>query len=245
MRHSWTVPNVLRVAIQGDVKSLNPLLNSNTTDGFIANLMFEPLLSADAKGNPVPILARTVPTPENGGVSRDGLTITYHLRSNVKWTDGQPVTSADVKWSWQAIMNPSNNIVSRHGYDFVKSIDTPNARTVIVHLTQKFSPFVNTFFAMSDQPMPVAPAHVLSRYADFNQVPFDNEPNVSDGPFRFGEWSRGDHITLLRNDGFFMGRPHLSKIEIRIVPDENTTINLMKTHAIDFMFQASPQTYPA
>ena len=245
VRHSWTVPNVLRVAIQGDVKSLNPLLNSNTTDGFIANLMFEPLLSADAKGNPVPILARTVPTPENGGVSRDGLTITYHLRSNVKWTDGQPVTSADVKWSWQAIMNPSNNIVSRHGYDFVKSIDTPNARTVIVHLTQKFSPFVNTFFAMSDQPMPVAPAHVLSRYADFNQVPFDNEPNVSDGPFRFGEWSRGDHITLLRNDGFFMGRPHLSKIEIRIVPDENTTINLMKTHAIDFMFQASPQTYPA
>lgn len=245
VRHSWTVPNVLRVAIQGDVKSLNPLLNSNTTDGFIANLMFEPLLSADAKGNPVPILARTVPTPENGGVSRDGLTITYHLRSNVKWTDGQQVTSADVKWSWQAIMNPSNNIVSRHGYDFVKSIDTPNARTVVVHLTQKFSPFVNTFFAMSDQPMPVAPAHVLSRYADFNQVPFDNEPNVSDGPFRFGEWSRGDHITLLRNDGFFMGRPHLSKIEIRIVPDENTTINLMKTHAIDFMFQASPQTYPA
>jgi peptide/nickel transport system substrate-binding protein len=245
VRHSWTQPNVLRVAVQSDVKSLNPLLNSNTTDGFIANLLFEPLLSADAKGNPVPILASTVPTPENGGVSRDGLTINYHLRPNVKWTDGQTVTSADVKWSWQAIMNPRNNIVSRHGYDFVKSIDTPDAHTIVVHLTQKFSPFVNTFFAMSDQPMPVAPAHVLSQYPDFNQVPFDDEPTVSDGPFRFAEWSRGDHITLLRNDGFFMGKPHLSKIVIKIIPDENTTVNLIKTHAIDFMFQASPETYPA
>ena len=236
---------MLRVAVQSDVKSLNPLLNSNTTDGLIAFLMFEPLLSADAKGNPVPILATAVPAPENGGVSRDGLTVTYHMRRNAKWTDGVPVTSADVKWSWQAIMNPNNNIVSRHGYDYVKSIDTPNPYTVVVHLKQKFSPFVNTFFAMSDQPMPVAPAHVLSRYPDINQLAFNSRPDVGDGPFKFVEWAHNDHITVERNDKFFMGRPRLRRIEIRIVPDENTTVNQMKTHAIDFMFQASPETYPA
>lgn len=236
---------MLRIAVQSDVKSLNPLLNSNTTDGLIAFLMFEPLLSADAKGNPVPILATAVPAPENGGVSRDGLTVTYHMRRNAKWTDGVPVTSADVKWSWQAIMNPNNNIVSRHGYDYVKSIDTPNPYTVVVHLKQKFSPFVNTFFAMSDQPMPVAPAHVLSRYPDINQLAFNSRPDVGDGPFKFVEWAHNDHITVERNDKFFMGRPRLRRIEIRIVPDENTTVNQMKTHAIDFMFQASPETYPA
>jgi peptide/nickel transport system substrate-binding protein len=236
---------VLRIAVQSDVKSLNPLLSSNTTDGLIGFLMFEPLLSADAKGNPVPILATTVPAPENGGVSRDGLTVTYHMRRNAKWTDGVPVTSADVKWSWEAIMNPNNNIVSRHGYDYVKSIDTPNPYTVVVHLKQKFSPFVNTFFAMSDQPMPVAPAHVLSRYPDINQLAFNNRPDVGDGPFKFVEWAHNDHITLERNDKFFMGRPRLRRIVIRIVPDENTTVNQMKTHAIDFMFQASPETYPA
>jgi peptide/nickel transport system substrate-binding protein len=244
-RHSWTEPGVLRVAVQGDVKSLNPLLNSNTTDGFIANLMFEPLLSADRKGNPVPMLSTNVPTLENGGVSRDGLTVTYHLRKSAKWNDGVPVTAGDVKWSWMAIMNPRNNIVSRHGYDYVRSIDTPNDHTAVVHLRQRFSPFVNTFFAMSDQPMPVAPEHVLSKYPDFNQVPFDAAPTVSDGPFQFKEWVRNDHITLVRNDRFFMGRPHLTRIEIKMIPDENTTINLLKTHAIDFMFQASPETYPA
>jgi peptide/nickel transport system substrate-binding protein len=240
-----TRPGILRVAVQQDVKTLNPLLNSNTTDVFIANLMFEPLLSANDKGEPVPMLAADVPTPENGGISKDGMTVTYHLRKDVKWTDGVPVTSKDVKWSWQAIMNPNNNIVSRHGYDDIASIDTPDDYTVVVHLRKKFSPFVNTFFAMSDQPFTVAPAHVLSKYANINQIPFNNEPNVSDGPFRFAEWSRNDHITLVRNDAFFLGKPKLKRIDVKIIPDENTTVNLLKTHAIDYMFQASPNTYPA
>ena len=244
-RHAWTQPNVLRVAVQADLKNLNPLLNSNTTDGFVAFLLFEPLLAADKKGEPVPILATAVPTRANHGISKDDLTITYHLRKGAKWTDGVPVTSKDVKWSWQAIMNPDNNIVSRHGYDYVRSIDTPNDSTVVVHLKTKFAPFVNTFFAMSDQPFPVAPEHVLSKYANMNQIAFDNAPAVSDGPFRFVQWSRGDHITLARNDGFFMGKPALERIQIKIIPDENTSVNELKTHSIDYIFQASPNTYPA
>ncbi|MGA8533568.1 MAG: peptide ABC transporter substrate-binding protein [Candidatus Tumulicola sp.] len=244
-RHAWTQAGVLRVAVQSDVKNLNPLLNSNTTDGFIAFLMFEPLVSADDKGNPVPMLAATVPSVENGGISKDGLTITYHLRKGAKWTDGVAVTSKDVKWSWQAIMNPDNNIVSRHGYDFIRAIDTPDDATVIVRLKTRFAPFVNTFFAMSDQPFPVAPAHVLSKYSNINQIPFNTVPDVSDGPFRFVQWSRGDNVTLARNDGFFMGKPGLSRIEVKIIPDENTSVNLLKTHAIDYIFQSSANTYPA
>jgi peptide/nickel transport system substrate-binding protein len=244
-QHSWTLPGEMRVAIQQDVKSLNPLLNSNTTDGFMAYLMFEPLLSADDKGDPVPILATEVPTAENHGVSTDGLTITYHLRKDVKWTDGVAVTAKDVKWSWQAIMNPNNNIVSRHGYDYVARIDTPDPYTVTVHLKRPFSPFVNTFFAMSDQPFPVAPEHILSKYANMNQIPFDSAPTVSDGPFKFVQWLHGDRIELARNDSFFLGRPKLDKIDIRVVPDENTSVNLLRTHSIDYMFQASPNTYPA
>jgi peptide/nickel transport system substrate-binding protein len=241
--HSWTQPGVLRVAVQADVKNLNPLLTSNTTDVFIDRFMFEPLLSADPKGNPIPMLATAVPTTDNGGISGDGLTITYHLRKDAKWTDGVPVTSKDVKWSWQALMNPNNNVVSRHGYDFVKSVDIPDDFTVVVHLKERFAPFVNTFFAESDQPFPIAPEHVLAKYPNINEVQFSSEPNVSDGPFRFAEWSRNDHITLVRNDGFFMGKPGLDRVEIKIIPDENTTINELRTHSIDFMFQASMQTY--
>ncbi|MHB8433854.1 MAG: peptide ABC transporter substrate-binding protein [Candidatus Tyrphobacter sp.] len=243
-RHAWTVPGDLRIAIQTDLKNLNPLLASNTTDVFVARLMFEPLVSADARGNPIPMLAAQVPTLENGGVSRDGLTITYHLRRDAYWTDGVPVTARDVKWSWQAIINPNNNVVSRHGYDEIRTIDSPDPYTVVVHLKERFSPFVNTFFAESDQPYPIAPAHVLDKYPNINQIPFNSEPTVSDGPFRFGEWSHGDHITLLRNDRFFMGRPGLQRVDLKIVPDENTSVNMLRTHAIDWIYQASIETYP-
>ena len=235
----------LRVAIQQDVKNLNPLLASNTTDGMIDRLMFEPLVSADDKGGTIPMLATAVPTLENKGVSKDGLTVTYHLRKDVKWTDGVGFTSKDVKWSYQAIMNNANNIISRHGYDDITSVDTPDDYTVVVHLKQRFSPFVNTFFADSDQPYVVVPAHILSKYSDINTIPFNANPNVSDGPFKFVRWVHGDHIELAANDNFFMGKPLLKTIYIRIVPNETTTVNMLRTHDVDWMFQSSISNYPA
>jgi ABC-type transport system substrate-binding protein len=152
----------LRIAIEQDVKTLNPTLSATTVDNFVQRLMFEPLISADAHGTPVPILAAGVPSLANGGISRDGLTVVYHLRRSPHWSDGVAVTSADVKFSWSAIMNPNNNAVSRHGYDDVAAIDTPGPYTVVVHLKHPFAPFVNTFFAESDQPYMIVPAHVLA-----------------------------------------------------------------------------------
>jgi peptide/nickel transport system substrate-binding protein len=207
--------------------------------------MFEPLVTADAHGNPVPMLAAEVPTQANDGISRDGLTIVYHLRRDIRWTDGVPVTSKDVKWSWQAIVDPDNNVISRHGYDIVRSIDTPDASTVVVHLKARFAPFVNTFFAESDQPYEIVPTHVLARYPNINQVPFNESPTVSDGPFRFVSWVHGDRIEVRANSTFFGGRPRLDRVIISFVPDENTEINLLRTHAVDFVEQPTINTYLA
>ncbi|HEY1975146.1 MAG TPA: peptide ABC transporter substrate-binding protein [Candidatus Baltobacteraceae bacterium] len=244
-RHNGTQPGVLRVAVVTEPKSLNPLLATDTTDGFIDRLMFEPLVSADPKGDPVPMLASVVPSLTNGGISKDGLTITYHLRRDAKWSDGTPVTSQDVKFSWQAIVNPNDNVISRHGYDNVRSIDTPDADTAVVHLKERFAPFVNTFFAESDQPYNLVPAHVLSKYPNINQLPFNNEPSVNDGPFKFASWAHGDRIVMDNNPNFFKGKPGLNRVIVQFVPDENTAINLLRTHAIDYIFQASINTYPA
>src|ERR1700693_3221998 len=133
-RHSWTKAGGLRVAVSEEPKTLNPLLSATTTEGFITRLMFEPLLSADGRGNPVPMLAAEVPSQSNGGISTDGLTIRYRLRGNSRCTDGAAVPSHDVVWSWRAIRNPNNDVVSRHGYDDVRSIDTPDAHTLVIHL---------------------------------------------------------------------------------------------------------------
>ena len=137
------------------------MLAGTTIEIFIDRLMFEPLLSADARGNTVPMLAAAVPTQANGGISADGLTITYRLRRDAYWSDGVPVTAHDVAWSWQAIENPNNDAVSRHGYDEVRAIDTPDAHTVVVHLKTALFAFREHLFrrersAVRDSPRPRA-----------------------------------------------------------------------------------------
>ena len=244
MRHPWTHAGVLRVAVAEEPKNLNPLLAGTTIEIFIDRFMFEPLLSADARGNTVPMLAAAVPAQGNGGISADGLTITYHLRRDAYWSDGVPVTARDVVWSWRAIENPNNDAVSRHGYDEVRAIDAPDAHTVVVHLKKRFAPFVNTFFAKSDQDYEILPAHVLARYPNVNNVPFNARPSVSDGPFRFVEWRRADRILLDANPRFFGGTPGLKHVEILFVPNEDSGTNLLRTHAIDYLYQPSIQTYP-
>jgi peptide/nickel transport system substrate-binding protein len=238
-----TVPGELRVAIQRAPNTLNPILSANTTEGFLNRLSFDLLLSVDGRTKKVvPILATEVPTEANGGISKDGLTITYHLHEGVKWHDGEPFTSKDVKFTWQAMMNNANNVNARVGYEDVQSVDTPNDTTVAFHLKHKFAPFVNTVFAESDDPVCIIPEHLLAKYPNLNQVPFNQQP-VGTGPFKVASWVRGDHIELVANDDYFRGKPKLRRVFVREIPDENTSLNALRSHDVDWIFEASPQLY--
>jgi len=244
-RHPWTKPGILRIGFQTSPNTLNPILQGNTSESAITRLMFDGLVSVDASGKrDVPILASVVPTVENGGISRDGLTLTYHLRSGVKWHDGVPFSSKDVAFTWRAIMSPNNDVLSQSGYSLVNSVDTPNATTVVFHMKQRFSPAINTLFAESDTPYEILPEHLLGKLHDINSIPFNSNP-IGTGPFKFKDWVRGDHITLVPNDDYFLGKPKLHEIELKFVPDENTEVNLLRTHDIDWQFEASEQLYRA
>jgi peptide/nickel transport system substrate-binding protein len=241
-RHPWTVAHELRIGSQVQPNTLDPLLAANTTEDNVDHLLFDNLVSVDAKGNVIPMLARIVPTLENGGISKDGLTITYHLRPGITWSDGYPLTSKDVAFSWSAIRNPNNNVITQSGYSLVSSVDTPDATTAVFHMKQKYSPAVNTLFAESDNPYEIVPEHVLGKAHDINNVPFNADP-VTSGPFKLKEWVRGDHMTFIPNDHYFLGKPKLEFIIVRFIPDENTEVNALKTHDIDWQFEASPQEY--
>jgi peptide/nickel transport system substrate-binding protein len=241
-RHSWTQAGVLRIAIQAGPNTMNPLLAGNTTEAMLTRLTNDVLVSVDPQGREVPMLAAEVPTLQNGGISKDGLTLTYHLRHNVLWHDGVPFTSHDVKFTWEAIMNSRNNLATRHGYDLVQSADTPDNYTIIFHMKQPFAPAVNTLFGESDSPYTIVPAHILSKYPDINNVPYNSSP-IGTGPFRLVEWARGDHLTFEPNEKYFLGAPKLKRIIAKIIPDENTTVNQLRTHEVDWQFEASPQEY--
>lgn len=228
-RHPWTVPGVLGIGSQVSPNTLDPLLAANTTENMIDRLIFDVLISTDASGRrDVPMLAATVPTLENGGISRDGLTLTYHSR-NVRWSDGVPFTSKDVKFSWSAILNPHNNVISQTGYSLVRSVDTPDPWTVVFHMRKKFSPAIDTLFAESDSPYNVVPEHILGKLTDINNVAFNSAP-VGTGPFLFKEWARGDHLTLVANPHYYLGAPKLKEIIIKFIPDENTELSALRTH---------------
>jgi peptide/nickel transport system substrate-binding protein len=238
-----TIPGELRVAVQREPNSLNPILSAFTIEGFVNRLSFDNLLTIAADGRTVvPDLATEVPTTRNGGISPNGLTITYHLRHGVRWQDGVPFTSKDVKFTWQAMVNPNNNVNTTVGYSDVKSVDTPSDDTVVFHLKKKFAPFVNTIFAESDNPICIIPEHLLGKFPDLNRVPFNQEP-VGTGPFKVARWVHGDHIELVANPDYWRGAPKLKSIVVRMIPDENTEINALRSHDIDFMFEPSPNLY--
>src|SRR5205814_1173994 len=123
----------LRICAWEELTNLNPYLCCILGYDPEVGAILQRLISFDTAGKPFPVLATDVPTAENGGVSKDGQTITYHLRTGVKWADGQPFTSDDVKFSYDYIMKPDNQVSSRAGFDLVDSIQTPDAQTVIVH----------------------------------------------------------------------------------------------------------------
>jgi peptide/nickel transport system substrate-binding protein len=223
-------------------RTLNPILATQTVEAALARLTTDILISSDPHGNLVPKLARDVPTRANDGISADGLTITYHLRPGVRWQDGAPFTSADVKFSYDAIMNPDNDVISRHGYDIVRRVDTPDPLTVVFHLKERFAPFVSVVFGESDSPYAILPRHLLAKYPNLNNVPFNSAP-LGTGPFRFVRWVRGDRIEFVRNEHYFLGAPHIERLTWRLVPDENTEMQLMRTHEADWMYEASVSAY--
>lgn len=225
---------VLRVSLYAEPTSLNPLLPTNTAENFVDSLAFDGLVTVDTHGNDVPDLAAVVPTLANGGISKDGLSVTYHLRHNVKWQDGTPFDSGDVKFSWQAVMNPANNVVERRGYDQVRSVDTPDAYTVVFHLKQPFAPFVDTVFGESDDPFRVIPKHLLAQYPNINQVPYNQQP-IGTGPFKVARWIHGDRIELVANPTYFRGAPKLSQIVVYMVPDGNTSEAQLRSHDTDLV----------
>jgi peptide/nickel transport system substrate-binding protein len=232
----------LRFAAYAEPHSLNPLLASNTSDNFLASLAFDELVTLDDRQREVPDLAVDVPTTQNGGISKDGMTVTYKLRRNVKWQDGAPFTSADVKFSWQAVMNPRNNVSERRGYDQVASVDTPDPYTVVFHLKNPFAPFVGTVFAESDDPYRIVPKHRLDKYPDLNQIPFNSLP-VGTGPFKVTRWLRGDRIEYVANPDYFRGRPKIGRLVVEVITDMNTQAAEMQSHQIDVINDLTASKY--
>ena len=204
-------------------------------------MSFEPFIDLDPTGRPVPELLRTIPTVQNGGVSRDGRTIVYHLRPGVHWSDGVPVSARDVLFSLHAIVDPRNPVASREGYELIDRAEALGPLTVRVHLRRAWAPAVATLFTYGTAPQYVLPEHVLAKQQPLARAPFGAAPSVGDGPFSFVSWRRGERLVYRANPRYWRGRPALEQLEIGIVPDPSTNLTLLQSGAIDFNLVAPAQ----
>ena len=231
-KNSFTIAHTLRIGDVQDITTLNPHIGTATSLGNLSELTMAYLVRYDAHNRPVPELATQVPTQADGGVSKDGLTITWHIRKGVKWSDGQPFDADDVVWSTNAVNNPANNEVGRDGWDLITKIDEPDKYTVIYHLKKPYSPFLPSFFGSAGANPCLLPKHLLAKLPNFNNADYNSKP-VGIGPYRYVKWIRGDHIDLEANPYYWRGQPKIKKIVYRFIPDRNTLLTQLTTGEID------------
>jgi peptide/nickel transport system substrate-binding protein len=181
------------------------------------------LVVVDEKGEFQPVLAAEIPTEENGGLSADKLTVTWKLLPDLKWSDGQPITSDDVKFTWEALSNPTSGALSgTGGIDLISSIDTPDDLTAVVHYSSPWAGYLAQFA------FGIFPRHATGDPGDMSNWEWNRQP-VGAGPFVVTEWASGESITMEPNAYYFQaGKPYLSKLIFRVVPEPAAQIALMK-----------------
>ncbi|HVA33835.1 MAG TPA: peptide ABC transporter substrate-binding protein [Candidatus Baltobacteraceae bacterium] len=236
-RHPWTIPGELRFTEFTDPKNLNPVLNAASPTLDLSMFIYSWTIRYDSKARPVPDALSEIPTVANGDVSKDGLTLKYKLRHNIKWQDGQPLTCNDLKFTWQVVMNPHNNVVTTDGYKDIGSIDCSDPYVAVIHMKKLYAPFLQQLWSVNGN-APILPEHLLAKYNDdkgsFNTAPYNSLP-IGSGPFKVVEWQRGQEVRMEVNPDFYLGRPKLNEVVYKILPDENTAQTQLQTHEIDLL----------
>jgi len=175
-----------------------------------------------------PYLVAEIPSIENGGLSSDGRTFTLKLRDDIVWSDGEPITSADFKFTYDMIMSDKNAVNTRSPYDQIESFETPDERTVVITFTEPFAPWLATLFSGSTSGTPILPEHILRPVFEadgtLDTAEWNTAPTVGCGPFVFEEWQSGSFARFVANDNFWLGRPKLDELFFQFVPDDASMI---------------------
>jgi peptide/nickel transport system substrate-binding protein len=190
----------------------------------------------DDQNNLVAYAATEVPGADNGDVSADGLTVTWKFKPCIFWSDGEPITSKDLAYTWQAIMDPANAPTSRSGFDQITGIDTPDDQTAVIHFKSLYPAWPTLFdLGPNNTGGGLLPSHIFEGKTALEKDPQIHQPTWAGGPFAIKEWVAGDHMTLVRNPNYFGTAANLDYVNIKFVPDPETGLAALKTGDVDLM----------
>jgi peptide/nickel transport system substrate-binding protein len=224
----------------GDIGGLIPSLTSDASSHEVGGMIYDGLVKQDKDLNLAPAMA------ESWTFSKDCLTLTFKLRKDVKWHDGQPFTADDVLFTWKTITNPKTPAPFKDGFLQAKDVEVLDPYTVRVIYPKPYARALESWGTY------MLPKHVLEPYvADgkLRESPQNRFP-IGTGPYRFREWKPGEKVVVTANPDYYEGRPYIGRIVYRVIPSQATIFLELKAKGVDYSrltaFQYARQTeYPA
>ena len=225
----------------GDISTTNPMLASDATSLNVLGQVFEPLLGASPiDGRPVPALA------DSWDVSGDGLVYTFHLSTTATWHDGIDVTAEDVKFSFDAILDPNLSSPYRSQVrDVVSGYRVVDADTFEVTASDRFVSFLYN----APGSVFIVPKHIWGEIGyerwsfDAGSTGQDVSRIVGTGPFNFKEWRQGERVTLAKNAAYYDVVPHIDEFVLLVQNESDVAVRTLEAGDIDIMeILPAPQT---
>jgi peptide/nickel transport system substrate-binding protein len=213
---------VLRIGSSNDIDGFNPFKIVEVPSYEVMNLTYDTLVNYSPKdSSPVSGLADSWETSE------DGLTWTFHLNEEARWHDGEDVTSEDVAYTFQRILDEKQGLV----IDYVRqieSIETPDENTVVFTTRE---PSVQ----MLSMPVYILPKHIWEDVPADETESFKNEPAIGSGPFQAVEWREGQFARLEANPDYFKGSPHIDEIVFQFYDNDDTMVQAFRNGEVDYI----------
>jgi peptide/nickel transport system substrate-binding protein len=235
---------VIVQTIFADVQTFNPLLAVDRWSVAVCKLMFEGLVAVDPfTGELVPNLAQA------WTITKDGLVYTFTIRQGMFWSDGMPITAYDFLFTYQALLSGKLNTANNELVSNVQEITVLDAHTVSIRFAEPdcanlaklalgWVPQHVFITGDADDAAGQIEAFDMARLADHD---FNIRPTVFSGPFGLGEWVRGDHLSLLRNERYWRGAPHLDGVYTQIVSGQAELVRMLKRGTVDIADGLDPQ----
>ena len=212
-------PNTVTMVIESSPTNLDPRVGTDAQSERIYELIFDALLRRDEHFNVQPGLAERWENP-------DPLTYVFHLRSGVKFHDGRLLTSKDVKWTFDSLLDGSLRTPKTGTYQSIASVEAADPATVIFHLKR---PNVSLLWNLSEGAIGIIPA---GSGTDFNRK------LIGTGPFRFVRQEQDKEVVLERNPEYWGTQPKIERVRFAVVPDATTRILELRKGSADIALNA-------
>lgn len=218
----------LVAAIDSDPGGLNPAVTTSGATHTAAELMFNGLVELDDTGRPVPELA------QSWTVSDNGATYTFRLRAGVRWHDGASFTSADVKYTFEQVLDKFHARTAASVGKSIQSVETPDAQTVVFRFRQPYAPLLQQLGVTE---APILPRHIYEG-TDPQKNPANQRP-VGTGPFKLESYRQGAEVSLVRNPDYFKRRlPRLDRVVLRVIASPASQVAALEAGEVDWLWGA-------